>query len=288
MRLLLPCLAALAVLVGCGGGGGASSTVTSTVTSTPTPTPTPAPGWVLTWSDDFGGTDGTRPDPTKWTCELGGDGWGNGELESYTSLAQNAQIQGGNLVITALKETYTGADGITCGYTSARLKTQGLFSQTCGRFEARIQIPRGQGLWPAFWMLGDTFASAGWPACGEIDIMENIGSQPATVYGSIHGPGFTGGSLSTSHALPSGDLADAFHVYAVEWSSGLIKMYLDDTLYATYTPADLPAGGQWVFDQPFFLILNVAVGGSWPGAPDSTTTFPQRMLVNYVRVYTYQ
>ena len=242
-------------------------------------------GPVITWSDEFDGPDGSLPDPTKWTYDLGGGGWGNGELESYTARVQNAQIQGGNLVITARQETYTGADGITCSYTSARLKTLGLFSQAYGRFEARIRIPAGQGLWPAFWMLGSDFPTAGWPGCGEVDIMENIGDQPGTLYGSIHGPGFTGGSLSTATTLPSGALADDFHIYAVAWQAGEIDMYLDSTLYATYTPDSLPPGATWVFDQPFFLILNVAVGGGWPGAPDATTVFPQTMLVDYVRVY---
>jgi len=280
MGLLLSLLAAMALLLGCGGGGGGGSA--------PVVTPPPTPGWVLTWSDEFDGPDGSLPDPAKWTYDIGGNGWGNAELESYTSRPQNAVIQGGNLVITTLQEDYTGADGIACAYTSARLKTLGLFSQTYGRFEARIQIPRGQGMWPAFWMLGADFPSAGWPQCGEIDIMENIGRQPATVYGSVHGPGFIGASLSTSYALPSGDLADGFHVYAVEWEPSQIVIYLDSLPYATYTPASLPAGGQWVFDLPFFLILNNAVGGGWSGAPDGTTVFPQTMLVDYVRVYEWQ
>ena len=160
------------------------------------------PGWTLSWSDEFDGPDGSAPDPARWTYDLGGSGWGNGELESYTARPANVQVSGGDLVITALRENYTGADGLPCAYTSGRIRTQGLFSQAYGRFEARIKIPRGQGLWPAFWMLGDTIATVDWPACGEIDIMENIGAQPGTVYGSIHGPGFTGGSLSTSYALP--------------------------------------------------------------------------------------
>lgn len=267
----------LVALLGCGGG---SSSPQSGGTS-------PGTGaWVLSWSDEFNGTDGSAPDPTKWTFDLGGGGWGNNELESYTSRPQNVSIQGGNLVITALKETYTGTDGITRNYTSARLKTQGLFSQSSGRFEARIKIPSGQGLWPAFWMLGNDVGSNGWPTCGEIDVMENVGYQPATVWGSLHGPGYSGGSaLTASTSLASGKLADAFHLYAVEWEGTQIRFYLDGLLYATRTPADLPAASVWVFDHPFFLLLNVAVGGNWPGAPDSTTVFPQQMLVDYVRVY---
>ncbi len=266
-----------AMLLACGG----SSTPQTAGT-------TPSTGaWVLSWSDEFNGADGSAPDPAKWAFDLGGGGWGNGELETYTSRPQNAVIRGGNLVITAAKETYTGTDGISRDYTSARLKTQGLFSQSSGRFEARIKIPTGQGIWPAFWLLGNDVTTNGWPACGEIDIMENIGSQPATVYGTIHGPGYSGGTaIGASHTLATGKYADDFHLYAVEWESTQIRFYVDGFLYATRTPADLPNNGSvWVFDHPFFLLLNLAVGGNWPGAPDSTTVFPQQMLVDYVRVY---
>jgi beta-glucanase (GH16 family) len=266
------------LFLACGGG---SSTPKTAGTS-------PSTGaWVLSWSDEFNGADGSAPDPAKWAFDLGGGGWGNGELETYTSRPQNAVVQGGNLVITAAKETYTGTDGISRDYTSARLKTQGLFSQSSGRFEARIKIPSGQGIWPAFWLLGNDFATNGWPTCGEIDIMENVGSQPATVYGTIHGPGYSGSTaISASNTLATGKYADDFHVYAVEWESTQIRFYVDGFLYATRTPADLPSNGSvWVFDHPFFLLLNVAVGGNWPGAPDSTTVFPQQMLVDYVRVY---
>jgi beta-glucanase (GH16 family) len=243
--------------------------------------------WVLSWSDEFNDVDGSPPNPANWTYDIGGNGWGNNELEYYTSSPGNVQITGGNLVITARQGPYTDSNGIfyNYNYTSARLKTQGLLSWTYGRFEARIKIPYGQGMWPAFWMLGNTFSTAGWPDCGEIDIMENIGSQAATFYGSIHGPGFTVGNISTPYFLPSGKLSDDYHVYAVEWEPNQIRMYIDTILYTTYTPASLPSGGTWVFNQPFFLILNVAVGGSWPGAPDVTTVFPQKMLVDYVRVY---
>jgi beta-glucanase (GH16 family) len=243
--------------------------------------------WTLDWSDEFNGANGSLPDPTKWTYDIGGNGWGNDELEYYTNRPVNASIQNGNLVIQALKETYTGTDGVTRNYTSARLKTQGLFAQTQGRFEARMKIPAGQGMWPADWMLGNNIDSVGWPACGEIDIMENIGSEPSTVHGSAHGPGYTGGTgVGSQYSLPSGQpLSADFHIYAVEWESNLIRYYLDSTLYETITPASLPSGSPWVFDHPFFLLLNVAVGGSWPGSPDATTVFPQTMLVDYVRVY---
>jgi len=265
----------LALTLGCGGS-----------TSTATPPPNPSGAWVLSWSDEFAGANGSAPDSSKWGYDLGGGGWGNNELETYTARTQNAQIQDGNLVITAIQETYTGSDGITRNYTSARLKTKGLFSQTYGRFEARIKIPTGQGLWPAFWMLGSDIDANPWPTCGEIDIMENIGRLPATIYGTLHGPGYSGGSgISANTGLATGKFADAFHVYAVEWEGTTIRFYMDDVLYSTRTSADIPTSSVWVFDHPFFLILNVAVGGNWPGAPDGTATFPQKMLVDYVRVY---
>ena len=253
--------------------------------------PPPPANYKLVWSDEFSGPDGSSPDSSKWTYDIGGNGWGNNELEYYTNRTQNAQIKGGNLIITAQREAYTGADGVTRNYTSARLKTQGLFSQAYGRFEARIKIPAGQGMWPAFWMLGNDITSVGWPKCGEIDIMENIGKEPATVHGSLHGPSTSGptSDLSAPFSLPAGqNFAGDFHLYAVEWEPGTIRFYVDTNLYATFSSSQWPAGGAWVFDHPFFIILNVAVGGSWPGSPDSTTVFPQQMLVDYVRVYTKQ
>ena len=247
---------------------------------------TPPTEYVLTWSDEFTGTNGSLPDSSKWVMETGGNGWGNDELETYTNRTQNAHVQGGNLVITASKEKYTGADGIAREYTSARLKTVGLFEQKYGRFEARIKIPQGQGMWPAFWMLGNNIVKAGWPACGEIDVMENIGKEAAIAHGSMHGPGYSGDKgLTGSYSLPSGKFADDFHIFAVEWEAPAVRFYVDGNLYETRTPADLPAGQAWVFDHPFFILLNVAVGGGWPGNPDNTTIFPQTMLVDYVRVY---
>ena len=243
-------------------------------------------GWKLVWSDEFNGADGTQADSSKWVMETGGNGWGNDELEYYTARPENSFQQGGNLVIKAVQEKFTGPDGVTRDYTSARLKTQGKFTQKYGRFEARIKIPRGQGIWPAFWMLGNDIEK-GWPKCGEIDIMENIGKEPSTVHGTIHGPGYSGGGgLSAPYALADDQrFADDFHVYAVEWEKKAIRFYVDDHLYATRTLADLPKGTKWVFNHPFFIILNVAVGGGWPGNPDSTSVFPQTMLVDYVRVY---
>ncbi len=253
--------------------------------------PPPAKGWTLVWSDEFNGADGSVPDSSKWTYDLGGKGWGNSELECYTNRLQNAQIKGGNLVITAQKENFTCSDGVSSNYTSARLKTQGLFSQAYGRFEARIKIPAGQGMWPAFWMLGNNITTANWPACGEIDIMENIGKEPGAVHGSLHGPSATSrtSDATAPFSLPAGQtFADAFHLYAVEWEPGVVRFYVDTNLYATFTQSQWPSGGTWVFDHPFFLLLNVAVGGTWPGSPDNTTQFPQQMLVDYVRVYTKQ
>jgi beta-glucanase (GH16 family) len=242
--------------------------------------------WVVSWTDEFDGSTGSAPDPKKWMEETGGGGWGNHELEYYTSRRKNSRVEKGNLVIEAVQEKFTGTDGVTRDYTSARLKTEKLFEQAYGKFEARIKIPSGRGMWPAFWMLGSDISTVGWPGCGEIDIMENVGSEPAQILGSLHGPGFSGGhSLHAAKVLSSGKMADDFHVFAVEWEPKEIRFYVDGELYETRSPADLPAGAHWVFDHPFFLILNVAVGGDWPGSPDEWTKFPQRMLVDYVRVY---
>lgn len=243
--------------------------------------------WSLTWSDEFNGPNGSSVDPSKWAFDIGGNGWGNNELETYTNRTANAVLQDGALVIKALKETYTGPDNITRNYTSARLLTRNKFTQTYGRFEARIRVPYGQGIWPAFWMLGDDLSTAGWPTCGEIDIMENIGREPSIVHATLHGPGYSGGDgVSASYSLPpSQKFSDAYHTYAVEWEPNVLRFYVDGLLYKTRTPADLPAGKAWVFNHPFFMILNVAVGGNWPGNPDATTVFPQQMLVDYVRVY---
>jgi beta-glucanase (GH16 family) len=227
-------------------------------------------------------------DRTRWTFDVGGGGWGNRELEYHTDRPSNAFLSGtGELVIEARRESYAGPDGVHRDYTSARLKTEGLFAQTYGRFEARIKVPYGQGIWPAFWMLGNDVGVVGWPACGEIDIMENIGREPSAVHGTLHGPGYSGAEgIGSTYTLTGGRrFGDDFHVFAVEWERGALAFFVDGTPYATRTAADLPPGARWAFDHPFFIILNVAVGGSWPGNPDGTTVFPQRMLVDYVRVY---
>jgi beta-glucanase (GH16 family) len=232
-------------------------------------------GYVLVWSDEFNGADGTPPDPAKWTHETGGNN-ANQELEYYSDSIDNSQQHGGNLVITAT----TDGNG---NYTSARINTAGQFTQTYGRFEARAQLPYGQGIWPAFWMLGANIGNVGWPACGEIDIMETIGTDVGENHGSLHSPGW---DPSGVQPLPGGaSYADGFHTFAIEWDPGEIRFYVDDVLYETQDQNGAP-GGAWVFDgQPFFIILNVAVGGNWPGNPDSTTVFPQKLLVDYVRVY---
>ena len=247
---------------------------------------TPSPQWKLSWSDEFNGANGSAPDPAKWTFDIGGKN-PNSELESYTSRPANVQQKNGDLVITARKENYTGADGVARQYTSARIRTKGLFSQAYGRFEASIKLPLGKGIWPAFWLLGDDIDSVGWPKCGEIDIFENIG-ESSTIYSTLHGPGYSGAhGISAKFALPAGAAVNkSFHLYAVEWAPKDIKFFLGNKLIAERTPADLPPGTTWVYDHPFFIILNVAVGGAWPGDPDTTTKFPQKMLVNYVRIYT--
>ena len=240
------------------------------------------PGWDLLWADEFSQSDGATPDPAKWGYEIGGTGWGNNELQYYTSRTENARIEGGQLVIEARAESFGGRN-----HTSARLLTKDKWAWTYGRIEARIKIPKGQGIWPAFWMLGANINTVGWPNCGEIDIMENIGSLPSTLYGTIHGPGYSGGGgISGNTVLSGAALGDDFHVYAIEWEENRIRWFLDGQVFFTLTPANLPAGSAWVFNKPQFLILNVAVGGNWPGNPNGSTTFPQRMTVDYVRVYT--
>lgn len=252
---------------------------TPTLTAPPPPTATLAwerPGWTLVWHDEF---EGESLDLANWTYDLGGGGWGNNELEYYTNRPENARLENGFLVIEARAERYLHRN-----YTSARLKTQGLHAWMYGRFEARMQLPYGQGVWPAFWLLGEDINRSGWPACGEIDIMEFIGRQPDRVYGTVHGPGYSGGAgVGSSFIFPAGMPSDGFHVYAIEWEPQEIRWYVDDTQYFAVTPEDLP--GKWVYDHPFFIILNLAIGGNWPGAPDETTVFPQFLRVDYVRVY---
>ncbi|TWD74881.1 beta-glucanase (GH16 family) [Kribbella amoyensis] len=246
--------------------------------------PAAAPTAVI-WEDNFDGPAGQGPDQNKWRYDIGGSGWGNNERQYYTDSRSNSALDGnGNLVITARRESgghqcHYG----TCEYTSARLLTAQTFTQTYGRFEARIKIPRTQGIWPAFWMLG----GLNWPGDGEIDIMENIGREPATVHGTIHGPGYSGaGGIGASYNHPNGwSFADDFHTFAVDWAPDSITWSVDGVQYQRRTPADLN-GNPWVFNHPFFMIMNVAVGGNWPGYPDGTTVLPQTMTIDYVRVST--
>ncbi|MET8258564.1 family 16 glycosylhydrolase [Micromonospora sp. NPDC005205] len=240
----------------------------------------------ISWQDEFNSPAGTPVDQNKWRFDTGGGGWGNNERQYYTNSTSNAVHDGqGNLVITARRDNpanYQCHYG-RCEYTSARLLTAATFTQTYGRFEARIKIPRGQGTWPAFWMLG---TGGGWPDAGEIDVMENIGREPNTVYGTVHGPGYSGAGGITGSRTLGAPLADTFHTYRVDWEPNVITWYVDGVQYHRVDPARL-GGSRWVFDHPFFMILNVAVGGNWPGYPDGSTQFPQQMLVDYVRVSSY-
>ena len=257
----------------------------------------PTRPWELSWSDEFEGPAGTRPDPSVWKPEIGDGtangipGWGNAERQTYTADPANLALDGdGHLVIRVL-ETHGDAPpcyyGEPCEYTSARIITQGALEVHYGRIEARIKIPYGQGLWPAFWTLGNDIGDVGWPESGEIDIMENIGREPSTVHGTVHGPGYSGGSgVGRGFSLPDGErFADDFHVFTLDWWPDALTWSVDGVPFSTVTPADVPSGARWVFDHPHFLILNVAVGGHWPGYPDDTTTFPQEMVIDYVRVF---
>jgi beta-glucanase (GH16 family) len=234
----------------------------------------------IVWSDEFDGPEGELLDSTKWDYDIGGWGWGNNQLEYNTNRAENVSLDGeGNLAIIAREETFQDNE-----YTSARIVTRDLYEFAYGRVEARIQLPVGQGIWPAFWMLGADFPEIGWPDCGEIDIMEYLGHQPVMAHGTVHGPGYSGsGGITQSYILSDGRFDTEFHVFSIEWTEEEIRWYIDDDHFHTVTPDDLT--GPWVFEHPFYLLLNVAVGGYWPGYPDETTEFPQTMLVDYVRVY---
>jgi beta-glucanase (GH16 family) len=240
------------------------------------------PGRVLVWSDEFDGPAGQLPDGNKWKFDVGGDGWGNQQLEYNTNRPSNASLDGqGHLAIVARKEPFGGRD-----YTSARLNTIGHFSRAYGRFEARMQLPTGQGMWPAFWLLGDDIGSVGWPQCGEIDIIELQGQAPTLVHGTVHGPGYSGGQgIGAIKEIKSGGLTTSFHTYAVEWKPGLVSFLIDGNPYFQVTPASLPPGKTWVYNHPFGIIFDLAVGGTFVGSPDGTTNFPQTLLVDYVRVY---
>lgn len=244
-------------------------------------------GYSLTWSEEFNGPAGTPASPRAWRAETGGHGWGNSELQYYTAGPGNAALDGrGSLAIRAAhaEPQPDGSLPDGCEYTSARLITKNLVSVRYGLVEARIKLPRGKGIWPAFWMLGSDIDQAGWPGCGEIDVMENFGTDPAAVHGTAHGPGYSG-SGGVTGALDTGSpLAGDFHVYAVRWEPDRIRWFLDQTCYHAVTPADL-GGNPWVFDHEFYLLLNIAVGGTASVPPDDSTSFPQSMLVDYIRVH---
>jgi len=242
----------------------------------------PERSWELVWSDEFTGTAGNAPDNAKWSLDIGTgtNGWGNAELQYYTNRSSNIQLDGsGKLVITARSEAFSGSY-----FTSARIKTKGLFAQAYGRLEARIKTPTGPGIWPACWMLGSNIDAKPWPQCGEIDIMEQRGQLSSVTYGTVHGPGYSGGnSIGKAYALTDGRFDTDYHIYAVEWGEDYIDFFVDDFLFQRLTPENVT--GEWVYNQPFYILLNVAVGGNFVGFPTSGTPFPQSMYVDYVKVY---
>jgi beta-glucanase (GH16 family) len=253
----------------------------------------------LVWSDEFANSTGSNAEPSAstWTYDTGAGGWGNGELEDYCAWNSSASP-----CATASPNAYVGTDGYlhivaeepSSGvYTSARMKTAGLFSFQYGRIEFRASVPEGQGFWPAAWLLGNNYSTVGWPACGEMDVLERVNAttSPDWNTSSIHGTGFTGSNLGATYDFPSGQTAAGWHTYGMIWSKGSVAYYIDDPTspFVTYTPSSISgfSGSSWPFDNgPAFIILNLAVGGSWPGSPNSTTTFPSQMLVDYVRIYT--
>lgn len=225
----------------------------------------------LVWSDEFN-TAGA-PDPSKWGYDIGAGGWGNGEAQYYTNRPENAVVQGGVLKITAIKENFSGS-----AYTSARLLTKGKFSFKYGKVEARAKLPAGVGTWPAIWMLGNNISTVGWPDCGEIDIMEHKGSELNKIYGTLHYPGHSGGNANGSTKIISNATTE-FHKYSMEWSAAFIKIYVDDQLFHTFAnSSSVP------FNQDFFLILNVAMGGTFGGSIDPAFTNAS-MEIDYIRVY---
>jgi beta-glucanase (GH16 family) len=243
----------------------------------PEPTPVPdLPGWNLIWHDEF---DGKKINPDNWTYDLGGWGWGNGEGQYYTSREENARLENGLMVIEARQEKYENSY-----YTSARLKTQGLQEFQYGRIEARIKVPEGKGFWPAFWMLGGSFNGSNWPDCGEIDIMEFVGREPDLIIGTLHGPGYSGALGLSKWNRQEFNIADEFHTYVLEWEENEIRWYFDGNHYSTIYRDDV-GNREWVFDQPFFIILNLAVGGTLGGMVGVDTEFPAQYFVDYVRVY---
>jgi beta-glucanase (GH16 family) len=281
----LSILSACLVILGAAGCG------TTRYAASPAPHETPPPAQVaalggLTWSDEFDGPEGAEPDPSRWGHDLGGD-WNKQELQYYTASTENASINGrGQLVVTARKDTTAGrtCPNGPCQYSSGRLSTAGRFSQLYGTFETRIKLPAGPGVLPAFWMLGDNIHEVGWPNCGEIDVVEHPGERADTIHGSVHGRGYSAGE---TYRLPrSRAFSDDFHTFTVKWMPKAVEFFVDGIRYARQTSTTTGTGG-WVYDHPFFLVLNLAVGGEWAGAPNGRVEFPQQMLVDYVRVYAW-
>jgi len=277
-RPLAPSLLALSLLA-------CAQAPPAPVTTSPPVTPD---RWKLVFQDEFDGPDGTLPDPARWAFEMGGQGWGSQEREYYLNGTENAFQQGGFLHLVARKGGSVEALDCwygPCIYSSARLKTKGKFAFTYGKVSARLQVPKGQGIWPAFWLLGANIDGVGWPSCGELDVMEVVGKEPRVAHGTIHGPGYSGANGPSSSWSPDrGEVGDDFHVFALDWEPKRLRFFVDGELYATRTPKDLPAGERWVFDHDFFILLNLAVGGGWPGDPDASTKFPAELLVDWVRV----
>ncbi len=280
---------ALAMVLACSSGG---ATPVETPVETPVVTPPITTTWTLAWSDEFEGTAGSPVDATRWGhdlgdgCSSGNCGWGNNEKEYYTNAADNVSLDGqGNLRIVART-----ASGITCyygacRYTSGKITTRGKMAAAPGRVEARIKLPSGQGLWPAFWMLGSGFPGVPWPACGELDIMENKGSAPTATSSAIHGPGYSGNTpFARLNTLASGTTSD-FHIYGVEWNDESVRFSVDGTAHYIVARANLQQFGSSILAQPYFIILNLAVGGNFDGDPQSNAIFPATMLVDWVRVY---
>jgi beta-glucanase (GH16 family) len=251
----------------------------SSFQATVSPTPVVVPeGWRLAWQDEF---DGKEIDTKNWTYDLGGGGWGNGESQVYTNRPENARLENGLLVIEARKEPN---DKGGFEFTSARLKTQGLQTFQYGRIEARIKVPAGAGLWPAFWMLGSNITQVSWPDCGEIDIMEYVGKEPDVILGTLHGPGYSGALGMTKWNRQTYNIAEDFHTYAIEWDAAQISWFYDGEKYHTVTREDVGERA-WPFDQPFFIILNLAVGGTLGGLVNPNTVFPAQYMIDYVRVF---
>jgi beta-glucanase (GH16 family) len=282
----------------------ASSGYTNSTVTSQSFAPNIASG-TLVWSDEFSnsGTTNALPNSKTWAYDTGFQCCGNNELETYCAAGSATSPCDPNNPNAYIDTTgilhIEGRNPSGTTYTSARLKTQGLFSFMYGRIEARMMLPESQGMWPAFWLLGNNIVTISWPACGELDVMEHIdGSNPPPyqgaappgydwIAGSVHG-GTSGNEANGSQTYhPSGFSAAAWHTYGMIWSKGQVEYYVDDpsNVYATFTPANFP--GTWPFDQgPQFIILNLAIGGSWPGSPDATTVFPADMQVDYVRIYT--